>query len=230
MAEQSGFFNALESDGVYDRMYDASDFAKYFATFIGNGVFINPTNQLKVVAKSGLTVTLKRGKAFIDGFWYELTEDMDFTLSPNATGYEINDVICCTLNKTNREIRANKKESVSSILPVNNGTVHELVLGSIKLGVGVSTITDAMITDRRPYSNYCGFVEGVVKQIEMDELFKQFETEFSQWFETVKGQLSGDIAGNLQGQINNLPKIRSGAENPDNSLGKDGDVYIKIIE
>ena len=63
MAEYSGFFNANETQsGVYDRVYNAEDFAKYFALFVGNGVFINPANQLKVVPKTGLTVTVKAGR------------------------------------------------------------------------------------------------------------------------------------------------------------------------
>ena len=58
--------------------YLPEGFADYFATFIGNGVFVNPADQLKVVAKSGLTVTVKAGKAFIDGYWYILDEDNNY--------------------------------------------------------------------------------------------------------------------------------------------------------
>lgn len=207
MAEQieySGFFNAQESGGTYDRVYDASDFAEYFALFIGNGVFVNPMNQLKVVPKDGLTVTLKKGNAFIDGYWYKLTEDMDFTLSPNGTSYAITDVIAITLDKTNRIVTAKKKEQVSSIVPVDNGTVHELIVASISLGAGVSSITEAMITDQRPFDEYCGFVTGTVDQIDASEMFTQLEAQFDEWFETIKGQLGQDAATNLQLQINEL--------------------------
>lgn len=230
MAEQSGFFNALKVGETYDRVYEASDFANYFSKFIGNGVFVNPTNQLKVVAKSGLTVTVRKGNAYIDGYWYKLTEDMDITFNPNATGYNSNCVVCCTLDIANRTISIVKKEGVSSILPVNDGSTHELVLCSIVLGVGVSTITDAVITDRRPDDTYCGFVKGLVGQITTTELFLQFEKAFSEWFDSVKGQLSGDVAGNLQNQISAMATIRYGTEPPDNSVGKDGDVYIQIVE
>lgn len=237
MAEQSGFFNALEKDGTYDRAYDASDFANYFAMFIGNGVFVNPADQLKVVAKNGLTVTVKAGSAFIDGYWYKLTEDMDVTLDPNATAYAITDVICCRLNKQTREISIQTKQSATSILPVNNGTINELVLCTISLGVGVSTITDAMITDRRPFETYCGFVSGTVEQIQTGELFAQFTQVFNEWFDSIKGKLSDDIATSLQNQINEInskieqiPTIRMGTDEPDNAVGKDGDVYIRIIE
>lgn len=235
MAEQSGFFNALElSDGQFDRKYDASDFAKYFAMFIGTGVFVNPTNNLQVVAKSGLTVTVKKGNAFIDGYWYELDEDLDITFNPNATQYETNNLVCCVLDKTKREIVVSKKESVSSILPTNNGSIHELVLADVKLGVGVSTITNSVITDRRPDKSYCGFVKGAVEQIDTTDLFVQFTTAFTEWFETVKGQLGEDVAGNLQNQIEGIKQeltvIRSGTELPQDSLGKDGDIYIQIVE
>lgn len=232
--EQSGFFNAQEQSGSYDRTYDASDFAKYFSLFIGNGVFVNPTNQLKVVAKKGLTITVKKGKAFIDGYWYELDEDIDIVLSPNTTSYEITDVICCTLNKSNREIRLNKKEAVNSILPTNSGSIHELVLASISVGVGVSSITDSSITDRRTDKTYCGFVKGTVEQITEENLFLQFDSAFNEWFDKVKGQLTEDAAGKLQEQITemkeNMTTIRYGTDSPDNSVGKDGDVYIQIVE
>lgn len=235
MAEQSGFFNALElSDGQLDRKYDASDFAKYFAMFIGTGVFVNPTNNLQVVAKSGLTVTVKKGNAFIDGYWYELDEDLDVTFNPNATQYETDNLVCCVLDKTKREIVVSKKESVSSILPTNNGSVHELVLADVKLGVGVSIITNSVITDRRPDKSYCGFVKGTVEQIDTTDLFVQFSTAFTEWFETVKGQLGEDVAGNLQNQIEGIKQeltvIRSGTELPQDSLGKNGDIYIQIVE
>lgn len=204
MAEKSGFFNALESGGAYDRVYDANDFAEYFALFIGNGVFADPMNQLKVVPKSGLTVTLKKGNAFIDGYWYKLSEDMDFTLSPNGTSYAITDVIAVTLDKTNRVITAKKKERVSSITPVNDGVVHELIVASISLGVGVSSITEGMITDQRPYEDYCGFVTGTVDQIDAGEMFTQLEAQFNEWFNTIQGKLTSDVAGSLQTQIDDL--------------------------
>lgn len=230
MAEKSGFFNSQElSDGSYDRTYNANDFAEYFASFVGNGVFADPINQLKVVQKSGLTVTVKAGKAFIDGYHYELDEDMDITFSANTTSYTITDAIALTLDKTERKISLKKKEAVISDRPTNTGTIHELILCSIRLGVASISISDAMITDRRPNKEYCGFVAGLITQIDFTELYSQMESQFNEWFDSIKGKLSGDVATNLQNQIDALPVIRSGTEEPDNSVGKDGDIYIKIV-
>ena len=204
MAEYSGFFNAQLVNEKYDRVYDAGNFAEYFSTFIGDGVFAEPSNQLKVVPKSGLTVTLKAGKAFIEGYWYKLDEDMDFKLSANSTSYPINDLIVISLNKSSRTIAAEKKENVSSMLPTNNGTVHELVVASISVGVGANTITESNITDRRANTSYCGFVTGTVEQIDVGDLLTQFESQFNDWFETIKGKLTNDVAGSLQNQIDRL--------------------------
>lgn len=221
MSQKSGFFDAQLIGEQYDRVYEADDFAKYFSLFIGNGVFIDPINQLKVVPKSGLTVTLKAGNAFIDGFWYSLTEDMDFDLSPNSMNYAITDVIAITLNKSTREITAQKKEVVQSAFPVNNGTIHELVVCSISVGVGVSNITESMITDRRAYKEYCGFVTGMVDQIDTDGMYSQFEAQFNEWFSTLKGKLTEDVAGSLQLQIDGLEQKDNETDNKIKTLSKD---------
>lgn len=232
--EKSGFFDAqLLSDGNYDRMYQSDDFANYFATFISSGVFVTPVDQLKVIAKTGLTVIVKKGKAFIDGHWYSLSADKEFILQPNITSYPQKCVICCVLDKNKRDIHLELKQGVSDTLPVNDGTKHELILCEIDLGVGINTITDAMITDRRTDEKYCGFVSAIVKQIETGELFTQFETIFNNWFNTIKDKLSEDQAGSLQNQIdevkNTMPVIRTGDGLPDDSLGKDGDIYIRVV-
>lgn len=205
MAEYSGFFNANEVEsGVYDRIYNAEDFAKYFALFVGNGVFVNPSNQLKVVPKTGLTVTVKAGKAFIDGYWYVLDEDMDITLNVNGTANTVNDLILCVLDKSSRTISVTKRENASVLSPINNGTVHELVLAIVSVGVGVSSLTASNITDTRPDNTYCGYVGALIEQVDFGNLFDQMESQFNVWFDEMKGQLTTDAAGNLQTQIDDL--------------------------
>lgn len=220
MAEYSGFFNANETQsGVYDRVYNAEDFAKYFALFVGNGVFINPSNQLKVVPKTGLTVTVKAGKAFIDGYWYVLDEDMDITLSVNGTANIVNDLILCVLDKSSRTISVTKRENASVLIPTNNGTVHELVLAIVTVGVGVSTLNSGNITDTRPNNTYCGYVGALVEQVDFGNLFEQMESQFNVWFDGMKGKLTEDAAGNLQIQVDELGQQINGLEQKvDNGL------------
>nr|DAJ80104.1 MAG TPA: Receptor Binding Protein [Caudoviricetes sp.] len=234
MSERYGFFNAVEtSSGVYDRTYNAEDFASYFSKFIGNGVFVNPTDGLKVSAQSGLKVTVKSGSAYIDGYYYELTEDKTLTVQVNSSSYVQTDSVVIRLNKTNRKISLELKNNSTSVS--NTSTVKELQLATIKKSVGASSISTSDITDKRPYNEVCGFVTGVVQQISTSDLFSQFTAMFNEWFNGIKGQLSGDVATSLQNQINEInkkidamPTIRQGTSEPSDSTGKDGDIYIRI--
>lgn len=231
MAERSGFYNAnKKSDGSYDRTYDASDFAKYFANFIGNGVYGSPADQLKVVPNTGLSVKVKAGKAFIDGYWYELDEDKTIQLSVNTGTGSSSSVIVAELNKTNREITVKAREFVSSVYPISTTNIHELVLAIISDKVGATTITEVDITDTRLNMEYCGIVAALIQQLDFGKAYSQFEGQFNMWFESIKNKLDGDVAAKLQKQLDDLPTIRSGTEDPDNSIGKDGDIYIKFSE
>lgn len=214
MAEKSGFFNARETeDGTYDREYDAEQFAEYFSNFISNGVYANPANQLKVVfddsSSKPFVVTVRKGKAYIDGYWYELTEDMEITIPVNTASYAIKDVICCTLDKTERKVSIVLKEDVISDIPVNNNAQHDLVLSTVLVQPNASKLNAEDITDKRPDKTYCGFVTGVIDQIDTTELFKQYDDTFKTWFNEIKGQLSTDAAGNIQTQIGLLSNLKT---------------------
>ena len=47
--ERCGFFDANLVGEEYDRVYLASQFAAYFASFIGNGVYASKSDKLQVV-------------------------------------------------------------------------------------------------------------------------------------------------------------------------------------
>ena len=214
MAEKSGFFNARETEeGTYDREYDAEQFAEYFANFISNGVYANPANQLKVVfddsSSKPFVVIVRKGKAYIDGYWYELTEDMEITIPANTKPYAIKDVVCCTLDKTERKVSIVLKEDVTSDYPANNNTQYDLVLSTILVQPNASKLNAEDITDKRPDKTYCGFVTGMVDQIDTTELFKQYDDAFQTWFNEMKNQLSTDAAGNLQTQIGLLSNLKT---------------------
>lgn len=214
MAEKSGFFNAREAeDGTYDREYDAEQFAEYFANFISNGVYANPANQLKVVFDDSpskpFVVIVRKGKAYIDGYWYELTEDMEITIPVNTKAYIVKDVIRCTLDKAERKVSIVLEEGVTSDHPTNNNNRHDLILSTIIVQPNASKLNAEDITDKRPDKAYCGFVTGVIDQIDTTELFQQYDETFKTWFNEMKGQLSTDAAGNLQTQIGLLSNLKT---------------------
>lgn len=205
--ERSSFFNAELKGEEYDRVYLAEDYARYFASFIGNGVFPTPSSNLQVVADgTTMNLTLKLGKAWINGYFYENTEDL--LLNVDVADGVLNriDRVVVRLDFINREIKTYIKKGSFASSPVaptlqRDSDMYELGIADIKINKGATKIVQADITDLRQNSNYCGLVSGVVEQIDTTNLFTQFQSSFDLWFEHIKGQLSEDAAGNLQLQI-----------------------------
>lgn len=204
MAESYGFFDAEELvGGEFDREYLAEQFANYFKLFIGNGVFASPTNQLKVVAGTGLQIILKRGWAFINGYWYYNDDDLEIPVPPNVTAQTVNSGVFVQFNSADRTIHtviATGRTTVDRDAPY-----YELKLAELSIATGTTAISDAMITDTRTNENVCGFVKGLLEGvISTDDLFAQYTAIFNEWFDHMKDQLSEDAAGNLQEQIDEI--------------------------
>ena len=205
--ERSSFFNAVLNGETYDRVYMAEDYARYFSSFIGNGVFPTPSTNLQVVANgTTMVISLKAGKGWINGYFYENTDDLTLNVAIADGVLNRIDRVVLRLDFINREIKAYIKKgsfATSPVAPtlVRNSDMYELGLADIKINKGVTKIVQADITDLRQNNTYCGLVAGVVQQIDTTNLFAQFQSTFDLWFEHVKGQLSTDAAGNLQSQI-----------------------------
>ena len=205
--ENYSFFDAELVDGGYDREYSSEDMAKYFSSFIGNGVYANPANSLQVTATTGLNLNVAVGKAFINGYYYELT-DTPKTLTLNH-GDSVNpryDLIVLSLNLSKRLVELKVLNGAAAVNPTipaitRSDTQYDLVLAQILVAAGATEITQENITDTRFDNSLCGIVSGVVNQIETTGLFSQYEDAFNKWFTTTKGSLSGDVAGNLSNQI-----------------------------
>ena len=183
--EKSSFFNSVSRD----RVYRAEEWAEYFASFIGNGVFPVPSNNLQVVAGSGMVVTVKAGKAWINGYFYYNTGDLSLTL-PVADGV-LNriDRIVVRWDLTERLISVVVKSSTPSASPTppalqRDADAYELCLADITTGAGVTAISQAVITDRRLDTSLCGVVAGVVDQIDT----AAFNAQLEAWFSDYKGQ------------------------------------------
>lgn len=193
--EESGFFNARDlGDGKYDREYEASSFAKYFSNFISDGVYINPANQLKVMFKSGRTVIIKAGKAFIEGYWYELKEDATLSIPANTTPQNITTSVVLTLNRVERVISLNILENVGDALPRSTDSYKDLVLWSTIVRPNTPALLPADMTDRRPNKKYCGFVAAVVTDIDTSDLFSQFTQAFELWFDNTQESIETAIS------------------------------------
>lgn len=208
MAEHFSFFDAQGSEGSYDRTYSSADLAAYFASFIGNGVYANPANQLKVSpAKGKMVVSVAVGKAWINGYFYELSESAkELTIATGDANYPRIDKVVCSLNLTNRLIELKVIQGAASANPQapahsREDEVYDLVLAEVAVAAGAVELSAEDITDKRPDNTVCGFVTGVVEQIDTTGLFLQYDAEFNTWFKGIQGILDKDTAGNLANQI-----------------------------
>ncbi len=208
MAEHYSFFDAQGAEGSYDRTYSSADVAAYFASFIGNGVYANPANQLKVSPANGkMAVNVAPGKAWINGYFYELSDSAKelAIATGNANNPRIDKVVC-SLNLSNRLIELKVIQGAASANPQppahsREDEVFDLVLAEVAVAAGAVELSAEDITDKRPDNTVCGFVTGVVEQIDTTGLFSQYDAEFNSWFEGIQGILDKDTAGNLANQI-----------------------------
>lgn len=168
--EKYGFFNAVATaDGKYDRSYLAEDFAGYFSSFIVNGVFKELGDKLEVVVNSGMSIKVKSGVAWVNGYRYENDNDLTFTLE-NADGTLSRiDSVVVRLDITNREIKIHvKKGSLSSspTIPAitRNNDIYELQLATVRVSANTAVLTQSMITDKRADKSVCGWVTAVGSQ------------------------------------------------------------------
>lgn len=225
MAETSGFFNSVGGD----RKYDADFFSQYFADFISNGVYPNPSTMCQIIANNNMTVTEKAGNAYINGMKYKNDGDNILTIDIADGVLKRIDRIVLRYTVLNREIKAYVKKGAFASTPVaptlqRDADAYELGLADIYIAAGATSISQANITDLRLNNTYCGIVHGVIDQVDTTTLFNQYQAwyqettgqaqvdiadlqekfanDFNAWFTSVRDTLSTDAAGNLLNLIN----------------------------
>lgn len=227
MSETSGFFEAQwddsltnpiteEQTGWWDRDYLASQWQEFMQMFLGNGVFVSPVNQCKVIPGTGLTVIVTPGWAFINGSWYHNDANLVINLSPNTTSSSRIDSIKLRYSDSTRSINALGFTGETTL--VRGESVYDLKIAEVTVTVGAVTISSANITDTRSNENVCGFVKGLVDVVDTNDLFSQFDAIFNNWFDTVKGQVTGDLAITLQREFLELNKNVEDYKNTAQSL------------
>lgn len=189
MAIKYGFFDSVGGD----RKYNADDISNYFLSLISNGVFATPATCMQVVASSGMTVNVSPGWGFVRCKYIHNTTYESLTLEPANALLNRIDRIVIRLDPASRDITITVKkgeEAATSPVPpeltrVSDG-VYELSLAQIAVNAGAAEITQEDITDERPDVNLCGYVTGLIDQIDTTNLFAQFTAAFNDWFGNVQ--------------------------------------------
>lgn len=184
MAVTYGFFNSLNSD----RLYNADQMSNYFKGLITNGVYESVDDALIVKATTGMTVSVGTGRAIIDCKWINV--DAIVNLSINASHVTLNryTAVCLHLDIGNRLIEIVAIDGTNATtptkpVPTNTSTDKYLVLAYVYVGTGSTVITQSNITDTRADTNICGWVTGLIKQVDTSELFLQWQDAYATYYE-----------------------------------------------
>lgn len=208
MAILGYFFNAVESGGEYDRVYNAEDVTSYLDKLVGNGVFPNPSTQLQVRAGSGMNVIVGTGQGWING--HKMINTADLTLAIDSSDVLLNriDAVVFYVDFDAREMGIEVKKGTLASTPTapsmtRTSTRYELCLAQISVPKQITAITTALITDTRGNSNLCGFVQGLIQQMDSTTLFAQWQSQFETWFEAAKQEFQqGKIFKKIEGIYN----------------------------
>lgn len=189
MAITYGFYNAiLQSDGTYDRVYNSDQIGNMFEGLVTSGVYESVGDALIVRANEGLTIQVGTGRVTTDeGKWLRNDAILDITLQAAHLVLNRWSAIVVRFDYANRTAEIIEKAGVPATDPVipnleNTQTIKEKCLAFVYVAAGATTITQSSITDTRSNSTLCGWVTGVVKQVDTSELFLQWQTAYEEFY------------------------------------------------
>ncbi len=180
-----GFFNSVNGD----RLYNAEQMSNIFEGLITNGVFESVGNKLAVQPNSGMTIQIATGRGWFSKRW--VANDTPYLIALEASDVTLNRyaAVCVKVDTTNsaREAVPYIKYSDFATAPVKptmtrTETVNEYCLAYVYIEAGASAITAADIEDTRANTDLCGWVTGLIEQLDTTTLFEQFTALFNDWF------------------------------------------------
>lgn len=190
MAQKSGFFNALQVGGEYDRKYNADDYSSNLAMVISNGVLRSSNDDLKVTA-TGMVCKVAAGRAWINGHWYynDATANFSATTAPSGGARWDRIILRLNNNLNDRNVTLRYLQGVASNNPVKptptrNATVYDLVLADVYVTAGATSLA---VTDTRPDPDLCGWMYSTSGD---NSFFTSLDNAFNTWFAGVKDNLS----------------------------------------
>lgn len=224
MAVTYGFFNSMSGD----RKYSAEQFGSIFDGVIKDGIYQAIGQHFAVAPGTGLQVLVRSGRAWFNHTW--TYNDADYPLAIAAADKSLKrlDLVILEIDARN-EVRKNSFKIVKGTPAstpsepglTNNSTVHQYKLACVTVNANATRIESADI------KNYVGqgstpFVTSVLATTDITSLMSDFRGQFDKWFNNVKAQLEGNIATNLQNQINtnktNITNLTTTVTNNYNTL------------
>lgn len=185
MAVTYGFYNALN----HDRLYDAIQMSSIFDGIIRDGIFSTIGDTMIVTApEDGMYVNVGSGRAWFNHTW--TLNDTAYPIEAEQAEVVLDriDAVILEVNSS-AEVRANSIKflkgtpSSNPVKPTltHNAEVNQYALAYVRIKAGQTTIfqsdiENAVGTDETP------FITGVLQQVSIETLLKQWEAEFNTYF------------------------------------------------
>lgn len=189
MAYRTGFFDAIDGD----RTYGATDMSHYYEGLISDGVLENFGRGCKVLANNDMSVSITPGKAYINGRYIQIDSNEVLTLDQASSSLNRIDAIVLRFDNSQavRNIVPTVKKgepATSPLIPVLEKTseAKEICLATVYVKALATSFTDAYVTDQRPNTSLCGFVTGLITQVDTADLFIQWESLYNFQYEQMK--------------------------------------------
>lgn len=178
MAITYGFFNSVDGD----RKYNAKNIGRYLYGIVSSGVYADISSSLQVLAGSGMQVQVQAGRAMLDYHYMENDAPLALTLAPGGT-QDRYDAIMAVLDVTNRLCKIEVKQGTQAASPTvptvsRSDTTKEYMLAYVRVAKYATAITQENITDTRPDNSVCGWVHGLIDQVDTSTLFKQYDAAY----------------------------------------------------
>lgn len=164
MTEHFGYFDAVQdSNGNYDREYNAQQWTEPFRALVTTGVMKGAYNQLEVTANGANMVSaVKSGVAFVEGRYYYNDALVELIHDTEVIGLSRIDRIVVRMDTRTeaRHVKIFIKKGVPSTYPVaptlsQTQTVYEISLAQVKVVGGQTYIAVNALTDERGKDVIC---------------------------------------------------------------------------
>jgi hypothetical protein len=164
--ESSHFFNSNNND----RVYDATDFARYFGLLVSSGIFYTTTTNLQVTPSTGMDVSVSPGSAFINGYSYTLTDALTLSLATADGSRSRIDRVVLRLDMPGRAINMAVHTGTPAATPsppalTRTSDIYEFSLSDILISAAAITISAGSITDTRTNPSVCGLCGSLISAV-----------------------------------------------------------------
>ncbi len=213
MSVSSGFFNSLNGD----RKYNAAQMSAIFDGLIIDGVFASIGTAFAVKAAGGLTVNVGIGKAWFDHTWTVNDSILPMTAPEAEVLLDRIDAVVLEVNGM-ESVRNNNQADITPMVgtestPFVTGILQTISLDELlgKWQDELDRFTDArskevddwIAQEESDFTAWFNKMKADLQQEQtvLDQWIASEQADFLAWYNQMKDQLSGDVAGNLQLEI-----------------------------